>query len=175
VMATLVRNRLVEQQNVIVTTDRDMLQIVTDNTHVFVPNVGSSKEKHFDAEAVRAAYGVPPENMVHLRALSGDNSDNIPGAPGCGDKTAPKLLQLYGTIDCIYASNLAGMAPSLRDKIRHAEAQVRLNLVLMTLVTNLVLSVREPGFDKDVAFQSLQDIDVNPARILSAFFKADAA
>ena len=172
VMATLVRSKLGGQRNVIVTTDRDMLQLVNETTHVHVPNVGSSKEKYFTAEFVKAEYGVSPESMVHLRALSGDTSDNIPGAPGCGDKTAPKLLQLYGTIDGIYASNLAGMSQSLRDKIRGAEQQVRLNIQLMSLVTTLVLSVREPALDQTVATTRLQDVDVNPSRILPAFFGA---
>lgn len=175
VMATLVRTKLDGQRNVIVSTDRDLLQLVTDTTHVYVPVVGSSKEKYFTPSAVQAAYGVTPDRMVHLRALSGDSSDNIPGAPGCGDKTAPKLLQLYGTIDGIYSSNLAGMTPSLREKIRGAEAQVRLNVRLMTLVGSLALTVHEPTLDQEAASARLQDVDVNPARIISAYFKAPEA
>jgi 5'-3' exonuclease/transcription antitermination factor NusG len=172
VMATLVNSKLKDQRNVIVTTDRDMLQLVSDTTHVLVPNVGSSKEKFFTPESVQTEYGVPPENMVFLRALSGDSSDNIPGAPGCGDKTAPKLLKLYGTIDGIYSSNLAGMSHSFRDKLRGAEDQVRLNIRLMALVTTLVLSIQEPVLDQNVVSTRLQDVDVNSSRIIPVFFGA---
>lgn len=170
VIASLVRGRLQDQRNLVISNDRDFLQLVTDQTHVLVPAVGSGKEKLCTPEQVQTDYGVPPEKMLHLRALGGDTSDNIPGAPGCGIKTACKLLHLYGTVDGIFGSNLAGLSQSLRDKLRGAEDQVRLNLQLMGLVTDLDLQLNCPIKDQTVVAQSLDDIEMNSTRLFSAFF-----
>lgn len=170
VVASLVRGRLADQHNLIVSNDRDFMQLVTDTTHVLVPAVGIGKEKLCTPEVVQAEYGVTPERMVHLRALGGDTSDNIPGAPGCGNKTASKLLNLYGTVDGIFVSNLAGLSQSLREKIRTAEKQVRLNVRLMTLATDLDLRLHSPNADQGASSLALDDIGMNKSRVLSAFF-----
>jgi len=175
VVASLVRGRLADQHNVIVSNDRDFMQLVTDTTHVLVPAVGVGKERLCTPEVVQAEYGVAPERMVHLRALGGDTSDNIPGAPGCGNKTASKLLNLYGTVDGIFVSNLAGLSQSLREKIRAAEKQVRLNVRLMTLVTNLDLRLHSPNADQGASSLALDDIGMNKSRVLSAFFSEAAS
>ena len=170
VVASLVRGRLADQRNLIVSNDRDFMQLVTETTHVLVPAVGVGKEKLCTPDVVQAEYGVSPERMVHLRALGGDTSDNIPGAPGCGNKTASKLLNLYGSVDGIFVSNLAGLSQSLREKIRAAEKQVRLNLRLMSLVTDLDLSLHTPNPDQSASILALDDIGMNKSRVLSAFF-----
>ena len=156
----------------VVSNDRDFVQLVTDRVHVLVPAMGSAKEKLVTPDQVQADYGVPSEKMLHLRAIGGDTSDNIPGAPGCGLKTASKLLQLYGTVDGIFISNLAGLSQSLRDKLRGAETQVRLNLQLMGLVADLDLRLSPATQDQTVVAQSLDDIEMNPTRLVSAFFSA---
>jgi len=173
VVASLVRGRLEGQRNLIVSNDRDFMQLVTETTHVLVPAVGSAKERTCTPDVVQAEYGVPPDRMVHLRALGGDTSDNIPGAPGCGNKTAGKLLQLYGTVEGIFTSNLAGLSSSLRDKLRGAEKQVRLNLSLMSLVSDLELSLQAPAPDQTVAAQHLDDIEMNPSRVMPIFFGSE--
>jgi 5'-3' exonuclease/transcription antitermination factor NusG len=170
VVASLVRGRLEGQRNLIVSTDRDFLQLVTDTTQVLVPAVGSGKERLCTPESVRAEYGVLPDRMVHLRALGGDTSDNIPGAPGCGNKTASKLLNLYGTVDGIFGSTLAGLSQSLRDKLRSAEAQVRINLRLMALSTDRSLALVLPEASQEGVEACLDDIGMNKSRVFSAFF-----
>ena len=175
VVASLVRGRLADQRNLIVSNDRDFMQLVTDRTQVLVPAVGVGKEKLCTPEVVQTEYGVTPERMVYLRALGGDTSDNIPGAPGCGNKTASKLLNLYGTVEGIFVSNLAGLSQSLREKIRAAEKQVRLNVRLMTLVTDLDLRLHSPNADREVSSLALDDIGMNKSRVLSAFFAEASA
>ena len=175
VVAALVRGRLEGQRNLIVSNDRDFMQLVTATTQVLVPAVGVGKEKLCTPEVVLAEYGVPPEKMVHFRALGGDTSDNIPGAPGCGSKTASKLLQLYGTIDGIFVSNLAGLSQSLRDKLRGAEKQVRLNVQLMSLVSDLDLGVTSPATNKAEALAHLADIEMSSTRIVPVFFQEVSA
>lgn len=171
VVASLVRGRLEGQRNVVVSNDRDFMQLVSPTNHVLVPSVGVGKERLCTPEVVEAEYGVPPERMLHLRALGGDSSDNLPGAPGCGNKTASKLVQLYGTVDGIFVSNLAGLSQSLRTKLREAEKQVRLNLTLMALVTGLELTIQTPEPDQAAVVGILGSIEMNPSRVVSAFFQ----
>jgi len=170
VVASLVCGRLEGQRNLIVSNDRDFMQLVTETTNVLVPAVGVGKEKLCTPDFVKSEYGVEPSKMLHFRALGGDSSDNIPGAPGCGSKTASKLLDLYGTVDGIFVSNLAGLSQSLRDKLRAAEEQVRLNLLLMALVRDLDLRLTSPNLDQTEICKRLDDIGMNKSRVSSAFF-----
>jgi len=175
VVATLVRGELEGQANVIYTTDRDMLQLVTDTTKVLVPAVGSGKEKLYGLAEVEAEYGVPPSLLVQLRALSGDTSDTIPGCPNCGLKTAAKLVKLYGSVDKLFSSNLAGLPKGLTANLRASEKQVRLNVQIMALVADLALVLTPPDVDAKAAITQLQDVDVKPERYLPVFFGAPAA
>lgn len=172
VIATLLRGQYKGQRNVVVTTDRDLLQVVTPTDHVFVPAVGVGKEKVYTPELVERDYGVPAARMVHFRAIDGDQSDNIPGAPGFGPKMATKLLNLYGTVDGIFASNLAGLTPAQYTKLRGAEKQVRLNVELMTLLTDVPVTLVPPSPNADAAKARLLDVDVKAESILTGFFSS---
>jgi 5'-3' exonuclease/transcription antitermination factor NusG len=149
---------------VVVSTDRDLLQLVSPMVRQFVP----SNDKLYDPATVEAEYGVPPNRMVDLRSLDGDSSDNIPGVPGFGLKTAAKLLRLYGTVEGAFASNLAGITPAQYLKLRAAEKQVKLNVKLMTLQTNLTVKFVEPNPDQNVASERLRDVDVKSEPIIAA-------
>ncbi len=153
---------------VIISTDRDLLQLVNDHVQVFTP----TKDRLFDSAAVEAEFGVRPEHMVDLRAIDGDTSDNIPGVPGFGLKTAAKLLRLYGTVEGVYASNFAGVTASQYKKLRESEKQVRLNLQLMALHRDLPLMVVDPNPNQIVASQRLQDVDVKSEPILAAMMSS---
>jgi DNA polymerase-1 len=83
---------------VMVTGDKDFVQLVTDTAMIWDP----MKEKIIDLKNVRKSFGVEPEQMVDVMALSGDSSDNIPGVPGIGPKTALSLIQAYGNIEQLY-------------------------------------------------------------------------
>lgn len=88
----------------IVTGDRDMLQLVDEDTRVLMPIKGISEVSIFDAEKVREKYGINPPQIVELKALMGDASDNYPGVPGVGPKTASTLINEYETIENIYSN-----------------------------------------------------------------------
>lgn len=92
----------------LVTGDRDALQLVTERTHVLYTKRGISETIEFDPETVKTTYGVYPTQIPDLKGLMGDASDNIPGVPGVGEKTAVKLLSEY---------------PTLPEVLDHAEAQ----------------------------------------------------
>src|SRR3954465_649387 len=80
----------------VVTGDRDAYQLVGDGIRVMSTTRGISETKVYDREAVIERYGVPPELVTDLMGLRGDTSDNIPGVPGIGEKTAAQLLQKFG-------------------------------------------------------------------------------
>ncbi len=100
ILATLAREaRAQKQKAVIVTADRDALQLVGDDIYVMSNTRGVSDVKVYDADAVREKYGIPPAKVPDFIGLKGDTSDNIPGVPGIGDKTAAALLADYPTLE----------------------------------------------------------------------------
>ena len=94
----------------VATGDKDSLQLVTDHTYVelVTTRMGKTTTQEMDPGAFRAAYGFAPAQMVDLKALMGDSSDNVPGVPGVGEKTAQTLLHEHGTLTEIYARLEAG-------------------------------------------------------------------
>lgn len=169
VIATLVRGRLKGQQNVFMSTDRDLLQLVSETDRFLVPSQGKRREALYDVAKVTEEWGVAPDNIVSLRALLGDSSDNIPGVPTVPQKVLTELLQLYRSIDSIYRSNLAGLTKLRYKCLREAELQVRLNLDLMTL-RDVPLTDIAPNPDQTAAVERLTDVDVQVEPILAAFF-----
>ena len=86
----------------IVTGDKDLLQLVTDQTHVFIPGRGKfSKDIEYDPATVLAKLKITPEQVIDYKALRGDTSDNIPGVAGIGEKTAVRLIQKYQTVEAV--------------------------------------------------------------------------
>ncbi len=89
-------------QTLIVTGDADALQLVDEQTHVLVPGRKYADTLRYDPEAVQERYGFSPRQLIEFKALKGDPSDNIPGVPGIGDKTAQELVVRYGDLDGVY-------------------------------------------------------------------------
>lgn len=89
-------------ETIILTGDRDMLQLVNAHVKVLMPVVGITKTKLFDEKAVEEKYGVHPSQFVDYKALIGDPSDGYPGVTGIGPKTASKLITEYGTFENLY-------------------------------------------------------------------------
>ncbi|MGI6689064.1 MAG: DNA polymerase I [Christensenellales bacterium] len=96
----------------ILTGDKDDLQLVDDGVSMLFTRKGISETVLFDPAGVKESFGVTPEQVVDLKGLMGDSSDNIPGVPGVGEKTALKLLLEYGTMD-----NVLKNAPSIKGKL----------------------------------------------------------
>jgi 5'-3' exonuclease/transcription antitermination factor NusG len=170
IIACLLKNKFAGKRNIIVSNDRDFLQLVTYTDLLLVPKQGSRPEILYDPDKVVAEYGVPPRLMVHLRALSGDTSDNLPGVPRVPRKILVALLLTHGSISGIYKSSLAGVTKTQYKKIRDFENQARLNVELMTLLTNLDYQVREGNLDFDGAFEALKQCLIQPETLISTFF-----
>src|SRR5699024_539890 len=86
----------------ILTGDRDAYQLASDTTSVWYTKKGISDIDKIDREEVIDRYGVTPEDLIDVKGLMGDKSDNIPGVPGVGEKTALKLIKEYKTIEEVY-------------------------------------------------------------------------
>lgn len=115
----------------IASADKDLLQLV--NERVSVVRQTPKGDVVVDREGVMARYGVPPDRMLDLLCLTGDNSDNIPGVPGVGEKTAAGLLKTFGSAAAVLARSAEITNPRLRAAIENAAAQIALNRTLMTL------------------------------------------
>ena len=125
----------------IVTGDRDAFQLVAmRGVTVLYPRRGISDHDVYDGAAVKQRTGVEPADYVAYAALRGDPSDNLPGVPGVGEKTAARLINGYGGIDGIYDA-LDEQSPKLRASLQGAEQAVRLNCELMELRRDLDLPV----------------------------------
>lgn len=118
----------------IVSTDRDFLQLVSDQTSVYVKR--GKNEITYTPELVQATFGIAPHQFVDFRVLTGDTSDNIQGIPGIGFKTAASLLQLYGTLNNIY-EHLDIIKPKVAEALRQHQEKTRVNKDVLTIKTNI--------------------------------------
>ncbi len=122
----------------IVTGDRDSFQLVGGPVRVVYTRRGISDTVLADADWIEERYGIPPSKYTEYAALRGDTSDNLPGVPGVGEKTAARLIADYGTLETVYES-LDDLTPKLRENLAAARDQVFLNRRLMALVDDLEL------------------------------------
>ena len=127
----------------IVTGDRDFFQLVNDDIKVLYNRRGITDIVEMDAVAVEKRYGVPPEKYVDLKALEGDTSDNLPGVPGVGTKTAAKLVQKYGSAEAA-VEHADEQTPKLAQNLADHGEQVAINKKLSTLVE---VPLEEVGLD----------------------------
>ena len=119
----------------IVTGDRDAYQLVDGHIRVLYPVKGISESVLADPAWIEEKYGLPPASYLEFAALRGDTSDNLPGVPGVGEKTASKLLREHGSLEGIY-DHLEELTPKLRENLsEHREAAFR-NRHLMKIVTD---------------------------------------
>ena len=127
---------------VVVTGDKDSLQLITDHTKVKLVStrMGQTTTKDMTPETFREQYGFDPIHMIDLKALMGDASDNIPGVPGVGEKTAMDLIQKYGSVDAIY-EKLPDIdaKPAAIKKLTAGEDAARHSYWLATIVTDAPL------------------------------------
>ena len=124
----------------IITGDRDLLQLVTERIVVNLPEGRGSKDRDYFPEDVVERMGVKPEQIVDLKALMGDSSDNIPGVRGVGPKTATKLLESYGTLDGVY-EHVDEIKGKVGQTIAEQKDQAYLSQTLAQIVTDLPLKL----------------------------------
>jgi len=158
-LATLTRRCKAEGFEVIlVTGDRDILQLVGDNVSVIMTRRGISDVIRYDVPMVLERYGVTPEKWIDFVALKGETADNLPGVPGVGDKTAAQLINKYGDIEGVIA-HADELTPKLRGAIKEQADQVRINKDLGRLLDDV-------SFDLDPAQLRLEPWDDETVRAL---------
>jgi DNA polymerase-1 len=142
VIGTLaVRGRDAGMEVFIVTGDKDFLQIVGDNVKLWNLRSSTSKPEIVDAASAEAKWGVPTSAMVDLLALMGDTSDNVPGVPKVGEKTAVELLQQFGSLDAILARTAEVKKASIRQSLEENREMALLSKQLVTLQLDVPLQV----------------------------------
>ena len=153
VIASLVRQaREQEIEVMVVTGDRDAYQLVGEGVRVMSTSRGITETKIYDSDAVLERYGVPPELVTDLMGLRGDTSDNIPGVPGIGEKTASALLQQFGSLEKVLESveKISG-AKRKQNLIDYAD-DARMSKALATLQYDI-----ETGVDLAAAMSAEPD------------------
>ena len=154
-------------QTVVVTGDKDSLQLITDSTTVKLVStrMGRTTTRNMTPEAFREEYGFDPIHIIDLKALMGDTSDNIPGVKGIGEKTAMALLAQYPSIDDLYAHlDTVEVKPAARKKLVEGEADARMSYDLATIRCQAPMdfhpqdTLRQP-FHNDELYQLLLELE----------------
>ncbi|MDQ7794880.1 MAG: DNA polymerase I [bacterium] len=141
VLATLARKSgEAGAETLIVTGDRDFLQLVDEKTRAVLTMKGISETVVFDPELVRQRYGVSPSGFADFRGLVGDPSDNLPGVPGVGPKTAARLLEEFGSLDAVLDGVDRVRPERLGDTLRQHAEQARLTRALARLKDDVPLT-----------------------------------
>ncbi|MFN2223451.1 MAG: 5'-3' exonuclease H3TH domain-containing protein, partial [Candidatus Promineifilaceae bacterium] len=142
VLGTIARQARAEDvQAYIITGDRDLLQLVDDNTVVELPaGRGQREPSVYDEKAVKEKLGVRPDQVVDYKALVGDQSDNIPGVTGVGPKTAVRLLGQYGSLDGIY-ENLDKIKGAMGSKLADGKEDAYLSYKLAKIITDAPINL----------------------------------
>ena len=153
---------------ILVTGDKDYLQLATDNSKVLLTKKGITDLEIYDKDRIIQDYGIEPKQLIDLKSLMGDKSDNIPGVPGIGEKTGLKLIKEYGTIENIYKNidNIRGK--KLKENLLENESIAYMSRKLGEIITNVPLDhkfeelrVKEPNWEElkslydDLEFKSL--------------------
>lgn len=123
-------------ETIIVTGDLDTLQLVNDKVKVYTLKKGINDTILYDKKAVHDRYGLSPEQMPDFKGLKGDPSDNIPGVPGVGDKTATELLKEYNTIENLY-ENVGLLPQKIGNKLEEYKEQAVFSKYLATIKTDV--------------------------------------
>lgn len=165
IMGTLAR--LAKEQGIetcLISSDLDMLQLVNDMTTVYAIKSGSKIEA-FDIPYFEDKYGLKTSQFLDLKSLMGDSSDNIPGVPGIGKKTAVALLSTYGTLDEVF-NNLYQIKPSVRKKLEAGKDLAYMSKELADIWTNAPISLdlkhlNARNLDKVKLLNKLRELEFN--------------
>lgn len=141
-------------ESIFVTGDRDYLQLINESSKVVLTKKGVSQVKEYDEKAAVEEYGIKPSQFIEIKGLMGDSSDNIPGVPGVGEKTAFKLIKEFGNIDGIY-DNLDKISRNkLKENLEENKKLAYMSRSLGEIFTNIKMDenlenyrVKEPNYE----------------------------
>jgi len=159
-------SRLAEEQGksaIVVSGDKDMLQLASDRVSVWITRKGVSEVERYNPAEIGEKYGLTPGQIIDLKGLMGDASDNIPGVPGVGEKTALKLLHDYGTVENVL-ENIEELKGKLRDNIESHMDDARMSKKLATIYREVPLAhsledVAWKGYDSSVLAAAMRKLE----------------
>jgi DNA polymerase I len=128
-------------ETTIVTVDLDMLQLVTPRVRLMTTRSGVENTVIYDVDRIDERFSLRPDQMIDYKALKGDPTDNIPGVPGVGEKTAAKLIREFGDLESLFSRLDAVTPEKLRDKLRDHRDQVFMGRELSTIVRDLPITI----------------------------------
>ena len=151
-------------ETTIVTVDLDMLQLVTPRTRLMTTRSGVENTVMYDVAKIDERFGLRPDQMVDYKALKGDPTDNIPGVPGVGEKTAAKLIRDFGSLDAMF-ERIDDVTPEkLRDKLREHFDQIQMGRELSRIVRDLPIRIdleaaRLRDYDRDTVVRLFREYE----------------
>ncbi|GIN75457.1 DNA polymerase I [Bacillus paralicheniformis] len=146
--------------------DKDLTQLATEGTTVAITKKGITDVEYYTPEHVREKYGLTPEQIIDMKGLMGDSSDNIPGVPGVGEKTAIKLLKQFHTVEELLSSIDEVSGKKLKEKLEEFKEQALMSKELATITTEAPLEVTldslgYEGFDREAVVKIFKDLGFN--------------
>ncbi|MBY0124050.1 DNA polymerase I [Bacillus sp. S/N-304-OC-R1] len=154
----------------VISGDKDLTQLSSDKTTVAITRKGITDIEEYTPEHINEKYGITPERIIDMKGLMGDSSDNIPGVPGVGEKTALKLLQEYGTLEELLSSIDKVSGQKLKEKLEEFKDQALMSKELATITREAPIGIRlneieyegierekVVGIYKELGFNSLLD------------------
>lgn len=144
----------------IVSGDKDFMQLINERIFLYAPAGKQSGVKIYDRNGVIDKWGVPPEKIIDLLGLMGDSSDNVPGVPGVGEKTAVKLIHKYGSLEASLDHADEVKNKRAREGLQNARAEALLSKELVTIDTNM---------DLDLDFSTLKTNDLDKEPLIDIF------
>ncbi len=160
IIGTLARQNR-DGETIIISSDLDMLQIVDGHTKMYRLLKGFSDLEEIDVTALEEKYGIKREQFLDMKALKGDNSDNIPGVPGIGEKGAVKLLNEYGSLEGIY-EHLAEIKGATGKKLAEGRESAKMSYELAKIM-----------FDAPVSLEEVPDLVIEPNQIIAGLEKLE--
>ncbi len=151
-------------ETIVVTGDNDMLQIISPRIKALAPKRTFNDTALYDEEAVEQKYGVKPEQITDFKALVGDPSDNIPGVPSIGEKTATRLIQQFGSLEGIYEHIEDITASKLQTALRQYQSRAFQNKELVTIVKDVPINLnleacRVSAYNRDEVVKLFQELE----------------
>ncbi len=151
-------------ETTIVTVDLDMLQLVTPRVRLMTTRSGVENTIMYDVARIDERFGLRPDQMIDYKALKGDPTDNIPGVPGVGEKTAAKLIREFGDLDSLFARIDEVTPDKLRDRLRDHHDQIQQGRDLSTIVRDLPIefdleAARLGDYDRDTVVRLFREYE----------------
>ncbi len=159
IMGTLAKEASEQGAQVkVISGDKDLLQLVSDHTRVCIPRKGITEVDEYTKEALFEKYNLSPKQIIDMKGLMGDQSDNIPGVPGVGEKTAIKLLTQFGTVEAVYENLDQVSGKKLKEKLETHKEQAFMSKELATIITDAPITVHID----DIEYKGYEAGDIIP-------------